>query len=69
MAIVADKSGNNPTDVSWRTRNRTNAGTPQAALTPQYIGERVFDTTNGVLYEAMGTSATSWAVVTRIMAT
>jgi parallel beta-helix repeat protein len=40
---------------------RTNAGTPSGVLTPQFIGERVFDTSNVDWYTATGTTNTSWA--------
>lgn len=65
MAIVADKSGNNPTDKPFTMYNRTNAGTPQATLVPQYAGERVLDTTNGIIYQAQGTANSTWRVVTK----
>lgn len=39
---------------------RTNAGTPSAVLTPNFIGERVFDTTNEDWYTATGAANTDW---------
>jgi hypothetical protein len=40
---------------------RTNAGSPSGVLTPQFIGEQVFDTTNLVRYQGNATAAnTDW---------
>lgn len=63
MAIVADASGINPTDKSFVTHNRTNAGEPNAALTPQYVGEIVLDTTNNRRWKAVGTTNASWIAI------
>lgn len=60
MAIVADKSEVNPTDKSFCTYNRTNAGTPNGSLTPQFVGEIVWDTTNKVRWKAVSTSSADW---------
>ena len=64
MANVADKSNNNPTDKPWDHYNRTNAGDPTGSVTPQYAGERVLDTTNGTLYQALGTVSNTWVQIT-----
>ena len=64
MAIVADASWNNPTDKSFCTHNRTNAGDPNTALTPQYVGEKVLDTTNNVRWKAVGTTSSDWVLDT-----
>lgn len=64
MTFVADKSGNNPTDKPFDHYNRTNAGDPTGSLTPQYAGERVLDTTNGVLYQALGVANSTWVQIT-----
>lgn len=64
MAIVADLSTNNPTDKSFTHPNRTNAGEPNASLTPQYAGEIVLDTTNNLLWKAITTTNTSWVALT-----
>jgi hypothetical protein len=66
MAIVADKSGNNPTDKPFTHYNRTNAGTPQATLVPQYAGERVLDITNGIMYQAVGLTNNTWRSVQEV---
>jgi len=64
MTWVIDKSGANPTDKPFDQYNRTNAGSPLGSVTPQYAGERVLDTTNGVLYEALGVTNSTWVQVT-----
>lgn len=38
-----------------------NAGTPVSVLTPDFIGQWCFDTTNGVYYRATGAANTAWA--------
>lgn len=66
MATVADASGNSPagygyTDRKLVTPTRVNAGTPIASLTPAFVGEIVYDTTNGITYRGTGTTAnTQW---------
>jgi hypothetical protein len=66
MATVRDLSGNTPpntngqVDKKYETPNRSNAGTPVAALTPQYSGEIVLDTTNRQLWYAFGTGTNDW---------
>ena len=64
MAIVADKSGNNPLDKSFTKYNRTNAGEPNGSVTPQFAGEIVLDTTNNVLWKAMGIANSAWVALT-----
>lgn len=64
MAIVPDKSGNSPTDKKFSDYNRTNAGTPVGAVTPQYANELVLDTTNRQLWRAIGTTSNDWSLVT-----
>jgi hypothetical protein len=60
MAIVADKSGVNPTDRPYCTRNRVSAASPNTVLTPAYVGEIVFDTTNKVRWKADGITNADW---------
>jgi hypothetical protein len=64
MAIVADRSGISPLDKSFVSHNRTNAGEPNAALTPQYAGEIVLDTTNNCYWKAMGVANNTWVALT-----
>lgn len=64
MAIVADLSGNSPIDKSFVTFNRRNAGTPNAALTPLYVGEIVLDTTNHALWKAEALTNNDWIALT-----
>lgn len=64
MAIVADLSGNSPTDKSFTSFNRRNAGEPNGALTPQFCGEIVLDTTNNALWKAESTDNASWVALT-----
>lgn len=63
MAIVKDAAFPGvAADKSYCTPNRTNAGTPNGSLTPQYLGEIVFDTTNKVRWKATHdvTANTGW---------
>lgn len=61
MAIVADKaSPGRALDKSFCTYNRSNAGTPNAVLTPQYAGEIVWDTTNKVRWIAVALTNADW---------
>lgn len=64
MAIVEDKSGNNVTDKSFNSYNRTSAGEPNGSLTPEYAGEIVLDTTNNCLWKAVGVANNTWAALT-----
>lgn len=68
MPIVADLSGNSgqsgPQDKSFSYFNRRSAGTPNAALTPQYVGEIVLDTTNHTLWKAEGLTNVDWIALT-----
>lgn len=64
MAITADLSGNNPTDKSFNSINRSNAGEPNGSLTPQFAGELVLDTTNNRVWKAVGVTNTSWVSIT-----
>lgn len=62
MAIVANRAmqENGVVDKSYCTYNRTNAGTPNAVLTPEYAGEIVFDTTNKVRWKATTLANSGW---------
>ena len=67
MAEVVDLSGNWPAGVVGADRKlskptRSNAGTPVSSLTPAFPGEVVLDTTNRVLWRAIGTANTDWMV-------
>lgn len=64
MAIVADLSGNSPTDKSFVSYNRVNAGEPNGTLTPEFAGEIVLDTTNNALWKAMGVLNNTWVALT-----
>lgn len=65
MAIVAnlaDPTG--PTlDRPYNTHNRINAGTPNAALVPAYVGEIVLDTTGNTRWIAKALTNTSWVAI------
>lgn len=39
----------------------TNAGSPVSSVTPQFIGQVLFDTSNSVWYRSTGTTNTAWA--------
>ncbi len=62
MAIVANKAdgGIGIVDKSYETYTRTNAGTPNATLTPAFAGEIVWDTTNKVRWVAVNKLNTGW---------
>lgn len=61
MAIVANLARTGDiVDKSFNLYNRTNAGTPNAALTPQYVGELVLDTTTAVVWIAEGLGNNTW---------
>lgn len=60
MAIVHNLAGGFPLDRPWHTHNRTNAGTPNAVLTPGWAGEIVFDTTNKVRWKAIALTNADW---------
>jgi hypothetical protein len=68
MAIVADLSGNgfsSMVDNTLSSVNRTNAGAPSGSLTPRYVDEIVYDSTNKVYYKGTGTTAnTQWRAFT-----
>lgn len=61
MAIVVNKARpGDAVDKSFCTFNRSMAGTPNAVLTPQYIGEIVWDTTNKVRWQAVAATSADW---------
>lgn len=66
MATVKDLSGNSPigndTDPEYDRQNTTNAGDPVGSVTPNYVGEILHDTTNNVMYRAIGTANTDWTI-------
>lgn len=43
---------------------RSNAGSPSGVLTPEFIGEKVFDSDNSDWYSATGTGDTDWKKLT-----
>jgi hypothetical protein len=63
MATVPDKSGNTRLDKKYSHPNRNNAGTPIGALVPAYPNELVLDTTNFLLWRAIGTTNANWIPV------
>jgi hypothetical protein len=67
MATVRDLSGNNPlgatfTDKAYEKANRTGTATPIGSVTPGYVGEIYYDSTNKVSYRSFGTANTEWIV-------
>lgn len=66
MAIVKDASGNSPigekTDNELDRQNVVNAGDPVGSVTPNYVGELLHDTTNNVMYRAIGSANTDWTI-------
>jgi len=64
MAIVPDRAGITQLDVPWTTWNRKIAAEPNGSVLPQYAGEIVIDTTNNVLWKAMGVTNDVWVALT-----
>lgn len=68
MATVIDTSGNSPigndTDNPLTKQNTLNAGDPVGAVTPNFVGEILHDTTNNVMYRAVGTTNNDWEIIT-----
>ena len=74
MAIVPDLSGNHPAcmafppgtpvdrDYAVASYNRANAGDPNGVLTPLFVGELVFDSTNKALFYALRSDNASWVL-------
>lgn len=62
MAIVANKAdgGTGGIDKPLTTHNRVTAADPNGALTPQFAGEIVLDTTNKKRWRAVNLANTSW---------
>lgn len=65
MAIVPNAADQTRSvDRDYCTPNRKNAGTPVAALVPQYLGEIVLDTTGNIEWKAVGLLNTDWIAKT-----
>jgi hypothetical protein len=63
LGVVATASGDDGSagfNGFSQVGNRTNAGSPSGSLTPFFIGERAFDTSNEDWYTATGTGDTDW---------
>lgn len=60
MSFVLEKAGNQPLDKCYSTHLRSNAGTPNAALTPLFAGEIVWDTVNKVRWRAVALTNADW---------
>jgi hypothetical protein len=60
MAIVANKAVVAALDRPYTSPNRTTAADPNGALTPQYAGEIVADTTNKKWWMAGGLANNTW---------
>lgn len=68
MAIVADRSGVNPTDLKYASPNRTGANLAAVvAFTPLYPGEIVLDLATGNRYRGILPIAGGWGLVTSSM--
>lgn len=63
MAIVANKAGTTPIDPPLCTHNRSNAGEPNGALTPAFVGEIVLDTTNNRRWKARTLLNSGWTPI------
>lgn len=64
MAMVPNLAGTTPLDKPFDHYNRTNAGSPAGSVTPEFAGERVLDTTNSKLYQALGVASNTWVLLT-----
>jgi len=65
MAIIRNIARQtNFIDPNYCTHSRTNAGEPNASLTPAFAGEIVLDTTNNCYWKAMDITNTSWVALT-----
>jgi hypothetical protein len=65
MAIVANLADpGGQVDKSYENYNRTNAGEPNASVTPEFAGEIILDTTNNVLWKALGVGNDTWVMLT-----
>ena len=53
------------TDAPLRTPNRSNNGTPKASLTPEFVGEIVYDSANDIYYQASGSTNADWQRIER----
>lgn len=72
MATVANKDGGdvagNPgvvTDKALTKPSVENAGDPLGAVTPEFAGQILLDTTNGALYYAEDITSDSWVPASR----
>lgn len=64
MAIVVNKAlGGGPIDPPLCTHNRSNAGEPNGALTPAFVGEIVLDTTNNRRWQAKTLLNSGWVAI------
>ncbi len=65
MATVIEASGNAPVGVVGAENKLTsisifNAGDPTGSVTPNFVGELLFDTTNEITYRATGITNATW---------
>lgn len=68
MAIVTNKATSDVPDKSFMTHSRTNAGTPNGALVPAFVGEIVWDTTGKFRWHAIGLTNADWVSTTTLAA-
>lgn len=61
--MLVNRYGKTSLDIARIIGYRSNAGSPIGSLTPQYIGEEVFDSTNLKWYKSVGTSNTNWVAL------
>lgn len=65
MAIVQNKARpGDGTDLAYNSYNRTNAGEPNASITPLFVGEMILDTTNNILWKSLSMANSSWVALT-----
>lgn len=61
MAIVANRrDGGSPIDGSYETYTRSGAGSPNASVTPTFVNEIYWDTTNKVRWKAGNLLNSGW---------
>ena len=62
MAIVKNRAADPDVSVdrNYCTHSRAMAGSPNASLTPAFVGEIVWDTTNKVRWKSVALANTDW---------
>lgn len=64
MAIVSNLAFPAAVDKPLTSANRTNAGSPNGSVTPQFKGEIINDTTSHMLWRATSLLNSGWVALT-----